>query len=85
METFTRSVMELQRQSGETAPSEDTLRKQLQKTLEEYENILYMGDEQVRKISEGDQGCLIDGCLACSGMTEQAGALIGSSQAINTK
>lgn len=64
--SFTQNICELHQSAGEPMQHAETVRKQFGKTLEEYETILYLRDEKVSKIAEGDS--LIACCAACSGL-----------------
>ena len=75
--SFTQTICELHQSSGEPMQHAETVRKQFGKTLEEYETILYMRDERVSKLAEGDS--LIACCAACSGLRESVGMIFPTS------
>ena len=75
IDSLTRTVVELQSQQSQPLPPFDTVRKQLGKTLEEYENVIFKADaELTEKLDPGRS--LLDDCAACGGMPKQEGAFL---------
>jgi len=72
MDSTTKGIFEMHRlNGGEEMTKQDTVRKQLTKTLEEYENHLFLRLMEVRRIAEnpeGPGGCL-QACPACAALT----------------
>ena len=71
IDSFTQTMEELHRRNGQPFPPRDTVRRQLGRTLEEYENILFINNSEVRDTVEGTS--LIDCCPACTGMPKEEG------------
>jgi hypothetical protein len=75
MDTLVRTLYQKQNLRGHTSfSSEDSTRKQLDQAVEEYSNVLFQLEEEVRKVTEGEAipgRALMACCPSCSGTTEE--------------
>lgn len=77
IDSFTQTMAELHSRNGEPSHPRDTVRKQLGRTLNEYENVMFQRERTVCDIAEGPS--LIDCCPACTGAHRERGDIPGHS------